>query len=282
MKRVYLEFLSTAQARWQRYVLTIFTLNTLVSVGLLLLPLSKLAKLAQLEQLVLIIFLAEYSFRLYYAKRKLRYSLSLYGVIDVLAWLPLIAGFAQNLAIPDVLIGLEMIIALRVLKCIRLILAVKSQQPAKKSERVLIQALYQERELLIKIASILISLALTGALLVYSVEHVAQPDQFVTIFDAFWWAFITFTTVGYGDLYPITTFGRLIAMGLSILGIAMFAIPTTIISSALIQRLSQQRQSNAQPQTLSVRLTTLNDLYAQGQISATEYEQLRAKILNDL
>ena len=73
-----------------------------------------------------------------------------------------------------------------------------------------------------------------SAILVYFVEKGAQPEVFKNIGDSMWWAVITFTTVGYGDIYPITPIGRILCAFISFVGIAMLAIPTGIISSAFI------------------------------------------------
>ena len=73
-----------------------------------------------------------------------------------------------------------------------------------------------------------------SAILVYFVEKGAQPEVFKNIGDSMWWAVITFTTVGYGDIYPVTPIGRILCAFISFVGIAMLAIPTGIISSAFI------------------------------------------------
>ena len=73
-----------------------------------------------------------------------------------------------------------------------------------------------------------------SAILVYFVEKGAQPEVFKNIGDSMWWAVITFTTVGYGDIYPVTPVGRILCAFISFVGIAMLAIPTGIISSAFI------------------------------------------------
>ena len=73
-----------------------------------------------------------------------------------------------------------------------------------------------------------------SAILVYFVEKGAQPEVFKNIGDSMWWAVITFTTVGYGDIYPVTPIGRILCAFISFIGIAMLAIPTGIISSAFI------------------------------------------------
>lgn len=78
----------------------------------------------------------------------------------------------------------------------------------------------------------------------YYLERKAQPEVFENIGDSFWWAIVTFTTVGYGDIYPVTGLGRLLSSFISLIGIAMIAIPTGIISSAFINVMNQDRNKN--------------------------------------
>lgn len=83
-----------------------------------------------------------------------------------------------------------------------------------------------------------------SAILMYYLERKAQPEVFENIGDSFWWAIVTFTTVGYGDIYPVTGLGRLLSSFISLIGIAMIAIPTGIISSAFINVMNQDRNKN--------------------------------------
>lgn len=81
-----------------------------------------------------------------------------------------------------------------------------------------------------------------AGILMYYIERNAQPEAFSNIGDGFWWAIVSFTTVGYGDLYPITNLGRLLGSIISLIGIAMIAIPTGIISSAFMSAIINKRQ----------------------------------------
>lgn len=82
-----------------------------------------------------------------------------------------------------------------------------------------------------------------AGILMYYIEKNAQPDAFRNIGDGFWWAIVSFTTVGYGDLYPVTNLGRLLGSIISLIGIAMIAIPTGIISSAFMSAIISKRQN---------------------------------------
>ena len=82
------------------------------------------------------------------------------------------------------------------------------------------------------------------SLVIYSVEHEAQPEVFRNAFSGTWWAVATLTTVGYGDIYPVTVIGRVFGAVIALLGIGIVAIPTGIISSGLKERYVDQVQTN--------------------------------------
>jgi voltage-gated potassium channel len=82
---------------------------------------------------------------------------------------------------------------------------------------------------------------LVGSTLVYFAERGAQPDKFGSIPDAMWWGIATVTTVGYGDVYPVTPLGRTLGGMLAVLGIASFALPTAILGAAFLDELQRAR-----------------------------------------
>ena len=81
--------------------------------------------------------------------------------------------------------------------------------------------------------------------MMFYAEHDAQPEVFSTISNTLWWGVTTLTTVGYGDMYPVTLVGRLIAAILSMLGIGVFAIPSGLIGGAFIDEIRQEREEAA-------------------------------------
>jgi voltage-gated potassium channel len=78
--------------------------------------------------------------------------------------------------------------------------------------------------------------------LMYYIEHDDQPEQFASIGDAFWWSIATLTTVGYGDVYPVTGLGKLLSGIIALIGIGFVALPTGIISSAFIEKIQADKK----------------------------------------
>ena len=132
-----------------------------------------------------------------------------------------------------------------------------------------------------------------SAFAVFSFEHAAQPDKFKNLFDAVWWSFQTGSTVGYGDSVPITVPGRIIAMMLSILGLASFSIPTTIISTGFIQKNRTQRiLDEIENQFKAMKdhfyelspvesIERLTRLLKNNNITEDEYEKLKTAIIEN-
>jgi voltage-gated potassium channel len=182
------------------------------------------------ELLVLVVFSVEYALRLWTAvehplyrhlppaQARLRYATSSPGLIDLIAVLP----FWFAWLVPP---ALQVLLVLRVVRFLKL----GRYSPAMRS---LLDALYAERRALLGCFMILIGAALIMATLMYLAEGKAQPDKFGTIPDAMWWAIVTLGTIGYGDVVPVTPFGRILATGTIFLGLIMVALPVGIVAQA--------------------------------------------------
>lgn len=109
------------------------------------------------------------------------------------------------------------------------------------SFNVITTVLYEKRNQIISSVFIVVILMLASSLCMYSVEHDAQPDVFRNAFSGIWWSMSTLLTVGYGDIYPITTLGRVMAICIAYLGVGVVAIPTGIISAGFVEQ--YQRKS---------------------------------------
>ena len=109
------------------------------------------------------------------------------------------------------------------------------------SFNVITTVLYEKRNQIISSVFIVFILMLASSLCMYSVEHDAQPTVFRNAFSGIWWSMSTLLTVGYGDIYPITTLGRIMAICIAYLGVGAVAIPTGIISAGFVEQ--YQRKS---------------------------------------
>jgi voltage-gated potassium channel len=115
-----------------------------------------------------------------------------------------------------------------------------------RSFRLIGKALYSVREELVTAYTASFITICFSAILMYYIERNAQPDVFENIGDGIWWAIITFATVGYGDIYPITPLGKLLGCIICLVGVAMVAIPTGIISSSFMSMIQNKERQQMQ------------------------------------
>lgn len=185
--------------------------------------------LQSIELASVLVFTLEYVLRIYVANKKLKFIFSFFGIIDLLAILPFYLSFG---------IDLRSLRALRFVRLFRLFKLVRYNKALKHFARA-IKIAKEEILLFLFITSILIYLSAVG---IYYFEHDAQPEQFSSIFDSLWWAIITLTTVGYGDVYPITVGGRVFTFFILMIGLGIVAIPTGILSSALTRAVDEKEE----------------------------------------
>lgn len=178
--------------------------------------------LLQFELVVLLVFAAEYVTRVVCAERPLRYMFSFWGMVDLLSCLPLLAFVSPELAAVRVL---------RLLRLVRLLKLLHTNAALKRLELAL-HSIRGELAVFAVLACVVIYIAGVG---IYIFEHDAQPEAFSSIPISLWWAIVSFTTVGYGDIYPITAAGRVFTAALLFVGLGVIAVPTALISSALIR-----------------------------------------------
>ncbi len=190
------------------------------------------------EEVSLAAFTLEYFLRLWTAvehgpyrhlsplRARLAYALSAEGIVDFIA----VAPFWFAAILPD---------SLRVLLVFRFVrfLKITRYSPAMRS---LLEVLYRERRALIGCLYVLLGMALVSATLMYLAERHIQPDKLGTIPDALWWAIVTLGTIGYGDVVPLTAFGKLIATASIFLGIVIFALPVGIIATAFAEQIHRR------------------------------------------
>ncbi|VAX24839.1 Potassium voltage-gated channel subfamily KQT; possible potassium channel, VIC family [hydrothermal vent metagenome] len=162
-------------------------------------------------------------------KGRIRFMLTPMAMIDLLA----VAPFFLSFFVTDLRF-------VRVLRLLRIFRVVKLVRYSKALHTFAVVAKDKKEELIIvgALGAILIFLAST---LMYFVEHEAQPVVFASIPHAMWWAVSTLTTVGYGDVTPITGLGKVLGAVISIIGIGMFALPAGILGSAFVEEFEMRR-----------------------------------------
>ena len=189
------------------------------------------------EYITIVIFCVEYALRIWTAEylypdrsrsgARLRFLVSFDGVVDLLTIIP--AFFLSGFVI------FRMLRVARIFHLFRL-------NAKYDSFNVITTVLYEKRNQIISSVFIVMILMLASSLCMYSVEHEAHPEVFRNAFSGIWWSMSTLLTVGYGDIYPITTLGRVMAIGIAYLGVGVVAIPTGIISAGFVEQ--YQRKSN--------------------------------------
>lgn len=182
------------------------------------------------------IFFIDYILRLITADFKLNKKLSVavfvypftpLAMIDIISLLPTLTA-ANN--------------SLRLLKVFRLLRTVKLFRVFKflrysKSVDIIVNVFKKQKSILMSVGTLAVAYVLVSALVIYNVE----AESFATFFDAIYWATISLTTVGYGDIYPVTVIGRVVAMLSSVFGIAIIALPSGIITAGYIDEISNKK-----------------------------------------
>ena len=191
-----------------------------------------------IEAVSLVVFTIEYLLRIWIApehapyhhlpawRARLRFMVSAEGIVDLLAVLPFwLAIFFQA--------------DLRFLTVFRFIRFLKLARHSA-AMRSLLNAIYSERRALLGGIVILVGTMMITASIMHLAEKDAQPDKFGTIPDAMWWAIVTLGTVGYGDVVPVTQFGKLVAGVTILFGLMMVALPVGIISTAFANEIHRR------------------------------------------
>jgi voltage-gated potassium channel len=191
-----------------------------------------------IEALAIIAFSLEYVLRLWSApdhapysdlspsQARIRFAMTPSAIIDLASVLPFYLAFF----IPA---DLRVLVLLRLLRFFKL-----ARYSA--GMRSLIAALEAERKALFASSVVLLGLVLIAAAAMHLVEHEAQPDKFGSIPDAMWWAVVTLTTVGYGDVVPVTLAGRIVASFTMLAGLMMLALPIGIVANAFAEEIHRR------------------------------------------
>lgn len=194
-----------------------FSIDTLPNLS----PRSK-ELLRLIEVITVAIFTVEYILRLIVAEKIFKFVFSFFGLIDLVAILPFYIASG---------IDLRAVRVFRLLRLLRILKLLKYNQAISRFRRALV-IVKEELILFGMVAGILLYLSAVG---IYYFEHEAHPEQFKSVFHSLWWAVTTLTTVGYGDMYPITAGGRLFTFFVLMIGLGIVAVPTGLVASALSQ-----------------------------------------------
>ncbi len=169
---------------------------------------------------------ADYKFEKKRISSFLKYPFSFMAIVDLLSILPSLTIVNSGFKAFRILRMIRAMKVLRIFKIVRY----------SKSFEIIGNVIRRSKESLIAVCILAIGYILISALVIFNVE----PESFDNFFDAIYWATVSLTTVGYGDIYPVTTFGRIITMISSIFGIAIVALPAGIITAGYMSEVDKQ------------------------------------------
>lgn len=169
---------------------------------------------------------ADYKFRESGKAAFLKYPFSVYAIVDLLSILPSLTTLNS---------GFKLFRLFRLNKAFKTLRLLRYS----KSFHLILSAIKRERQALMAVCILSGGYILLSALIMFQVE----PESFKTFFDAIYWAVVTLTTVGYGDLYPVSDIGRVISMISSVMGIAIVALPTGIITAGYMSELNKDNDT---------------------------------------
>jgi voltage-gated potassium channel len=231
------------------FIFDIF-LVSLISLNILFLIVESVEEIYQqyklffhyFELVSVILFTIEYLLRVWTITEDSRYAHPVFGrlryiikpiaIIDLIAFLPFY--------IPFIVGDARVFRMLRIIRLIRVFRIVHYFKPLVMIYNVLAR---KKNELLMSLAAMIFLVVFVSSLM-YFVEHEAQPEVFSNIPKTMWWGVITLTTVGYGDVVPVTTFGKFLGSIISLIGIGFFALPAGILASGFSEELSQKERDH--------------------------------------
>jgi len=190
-----------------------------------------------IEYITVSIFIIDYFLRLITADLKLNKSVLLFliypitplAIIDLLSILPSLTILNSSFKL------LKLFRLLRALKVLRTFKFLRYS----KSFEIIVSVFKKQKRVLSAVATMAIAYVLVSALVIYNVE----PESFGVFFEAIYWATVSLTTVGYGDIYPVTTIGRIVTMISSVFGIAIIALPSGVITAGYLSEVNKENET---------------------------------------
>lgn len=208
------------------------------------------AQFRTFEVFSIVIFTIEYICRIYASnsaypssgriKSACKYIFSFAGLIDLASILPFYLPMFVHLDLRF----------LRVLRLARILRILKLKQ-FNKSIRLIYSVIREKKSELFVTCFFVLMFLFVAAFAMYYVEGSVQPDKFSSVFMSFWWAVATLTTVGYGDVYPVTNLGRLISGVIALIGIGLVALPTGIIGAGFMAKINDKKPDDEEKEVTS-------------------------------
>lgn len=226
---------------------TVYDIFMIVVIVASLIPLafkSDNALFNAIDKVCVVIFILDYLLRWMTADLKfedpsvfsfIRYPFSPMAIVDLVSILPSLSFISS---------GFKLLRVLRMIRALRVFRVFKAMRYSKSFERIG-NVLRSSRDTLWAVCALAAGYIMISALVVFNVE----PDSFDTFFDAVYWATVSLTTVGYGDIYPVSTMGRIITMASSIFGIAIVALPAGIITAGYMNELAKEKKAEEEKKT---------------------------------
>lgn len=175
---------------------------------------------------------ADYKFKKASPVSFIKYPFSPMAIMDLLSILPSLTIISD---------GFKLLRLLRLLRALRVLRVFKAMRYSR-SFKIIGNVLRSSKDSLIAVCALAAGYIVVSALVIFNVE----PDSFNTFFDAIYWATVSLTTVGYGDIYPVTTIGRVITMISSLFGIAVVALPAGIITAGYMNELNKAMNNRSE------------------------------------
>jgi voltage-gated potassium channel len=221
--RIIIEDNASPKGKIFDYFIQVLILLSLIAFTIETLPnnsANTIELLNSFELICVIVFSIEYLLRIAISKKPFKYIFSFYGIIDLLAIFPFYLKGTYDFR------------ALRAFRIFRIFRALKLIRYNRAINRFHIAAKIVKEEVVLFLIVTLIFVFLASAG-IYYFENEAQPEVFASIFHSGWWAIVTLTTVGYGDVYPITMGGKIFTFFILLIGVGIVTIPAGLVASAL-------------------------------------------------
>jgi voltage-gated potassium channel len=185
--------------------------------------------LEEIEMVIVVFFTIEYALRIYAAEKPWSFVFSFYGLVDLIAIVPFYVALG---------VDLRVIRIFRMLRALRFLKLVRYNKAARRYRRAL-SLIWEELVLFLTVSFMFLYLAAVG---IYYFENTAQPEIFTSVFHSMWWALTSLTTVGYGDMSPITVGGKIFTYFVLMIGLGTVAVPTGLLATALIQAIREEKE----------------------------------------